>query len=162
MTPNMHKRLQAAEGGRAVSGSGKMNGPRRLADLTAGLAIVPAELVVRDVTLDSRAATPGTLFLACSGRTHHGLEFAQQAVSLGASAVLYEETAGQAIPDFGSDIFVAAVPQLSQHVGTIADRFFREPSAALTVVGITGTNGKTTSAWLHAQALQHCDQTLKH
>jgi UDP-N-acetylmuramoyl-L-alanyl-D-glutamate--2,6-diaminopimelate ligase len=72
--------------------------------------------------------------------------------------VLYEETADQAVPDFGSDIFVAAVPQLSHHVGTIADRFFREPSAAVTVVGITGTNGKTTCAWLLAQALQHCDR----
>jgi UDP-N-acetylmuramoyl-L-alanyl-D-glutamate--2,6-diaminopimelate ligase len=156
MTPHMHKRLQAAEGGSAISGGREINEPRRLADLMAGLVSVPSELVVRDVTLDSRAASPGALFLACSGRTHHGLEFAQQAVSLGASAVLYEETAGQAVPDFGSDIFAAAVPQLSQHVGTIADRFFREPSAAVTVVGITGTNGKTTCAWLLAQALQHC------
>jgi UDP-N-acetylmuramoyl-L-alanyl-D-glutamate--2,6-diaminopimelate ligase len=135
-------------------------GPRRLADLTGGLASVPPELVVRDVTLDSRAATPGALFLACSGRTHHGLKFAPQAVALGASAVLYEDTAdaGSAKPDFGSDIFVAAVPQLSQHVGTIADRFFGAPSAAVTVVGITGTNGKTTCAWLLAQALQHCSR----
>jgi UDP-N-acetylmuramoyl-L-alanyl-D-glutamate--2,6-diaminopimelate ligase len=134
--------------------------PRRLADLTVGLARVPSELVVRDVTLDSRAATPGALFLACSGRTNHGLKFAPEAVALGASAVLYEDTdnARQAQPDFGSDIFVAAVPQLSQHVGTIADRFFGAPSAAVTVVGITGTNGKTTCAWLLAQALQYCNR----
>ena len=119
---------------------------------------------MRDVTLDSRAATPGALFLACSGRTTHGLKFAPQAVALGASAVLYEDTADskQAKPDFGADIFVAAVPQLSQHVGTIADRFFGAPSAALTVVGITGTNGKTTCAWLLAQALQHCNRPAAH
>jgi UDP-N-acetylmuramoyl-L-alanyl-D-glutamate--2,6-diaminopimelate ligase len=47
---------------------------------------------------------------------------------------------------------------LSHHVGTIADRFFGAPSAAVTVVGITGTNGKTTCAWLLAQALQHCNR----
>jgi UDP-N-acetylmuramoyl-L-alanyl-D-glutamate--2,6-diaminopimelate ligase len=133
---------------------------RKLADLTAGLATepVPGDIVVRDITLDSRAASPGSLFLACRGRTSHGLTFAQQAVARGASAVLYEDTVGQGKPDLGSDIFVAAVPELSQHVGTIADRFFGAPSAAVTVVGITGTNGKTTCAWLLAQALQYCDR----
>src|SRR3977135_2510091 len=134
---------------------------RKLADLTAGLATepVPGDIVVRDITLDSRAASPGSLFLACRGRTSHGLAFAQQAVARGASAVLYEDdVAGQAKTLLGSDIFVAAVPKLSQHVGTIADRFFGAPSAAVTVVGITGTNGKTTCAWLLAQALQYCDR----
>src|SRR5882724_5873484 len=132
----------------------------RLADLSAGLATVPVpgDIIVRDVTLDSRSASPGSLFLACRGRTSHGLTFAEQAVGRGASAVLYEEAAGQVKPDFGSDIFVAAVPKLSQHVGIIADRFFGAPSAAVTVVGITGTNGKTTCAWLLAQALQHCNR----
>ena len=168
MMPTLHNRLRASarEGGRAggAGGAHPVDVPaaasRRLSDLTAGLVSVPAELVVDDVTLDSRAASPGALFLACSGRTSHGLKFAQQAVALGARAVLYEETAtaAQPKPDLGSDIFVAAVPQLSQHVGTIADRFFGAPSAAVTVVGITGTNGKTTCAWLLAQALQHCDR----
>ena len=172
MTANMHKCLCAPAGNeRGGGGERRMPttgvdavppvnaasiAPRRLADLAAGLANVPNELMVRDITLDSRAATPGALFLACKGGTTHGLKFAQQAIDLGASAVLYEGTAEQAVPDFGSDIFVAAVPQLSQHVGAIADRFFGEPSAAVTVVGITGTNGKTTCAWLLAQALHHC------
>jgi UDP-N-acetylmuramoyl-L-alanyl-D-glutamate--2,6-diaminopimelate ligase len=179
MTQVLHNRLRApaGEGGRGSGAGGAQGpgapgapgpvraapgllGPRRLAELTSGLVVVPPELVVNDVTLDSRAASPQSLFLACSGRTSHGLKFAQQAVALGASAVLYEDTAdgGQAKPDFGSGIFVAAVPQLSQHVGTIADRFFGAPSAAVTVVGITGTNGKTTCAWLLAQALQHCNR----
>jgi len=133
---------------------------QRLADLAAGLAgvTVPGDIVVRDITLDSRAASPGSLFLACRGRTSHGLTFAPQAVARGASAVLYEDTADHVKPDLGSDVFVAAVPKLSQHVGTIADRFFGAPSSAVTVVGITGTNGKTTCAWLLAQALQYCDR----
>jgi UDP-N-acetylmuramoyl-L-alanyl-D-glutamate--2,6-diaminopimelate ligase len=128
----------------------------RLADLAAGLTDVPPEIVVSDITLDSRAASPGSLFLACQGYNAHGLSFARQAIALGANAVLYEDTADVGMPDLGSDIFVAAVPKLSQHVGEIADRFFGAPSAAVTVVGITGTNGKTTCAWLLAQALQHC------
>jgi hypothetical protein len=121
MTPVLHNRLRAAagEGGRGSGAGGARGpgapgspgpvraaagllGPRRLAELTAGLVVVPPELVVNDVTLDSRAASPQSLFLACSGRTSHGLKFAQQAVALGASAVLYEDTAdtGQAKPDF--------------------------------------------------------------
>ncbi len=56
------------------------------------------------------------------------------------------------------EVFIAPVPQLSRHAGIIADRFFGEPSQAVTVAGITGTNGKTTCAWLLAQALGQCDR----
>lgn len=132
---------------------------RSLREITAGLvpSNVPVELCVSDVTLDSRAVSPGALFLACRGGTRHGLEFAQQAVARGARAVLYEGEES-AKPNFESEIFVAAVPHLSRHVGTIADRFFGSPAQALTVAGITGTNGKTTCAWLLAQALQICNR----
>jgi len=129
---------------------------RSLADLTAGFVDVPAGIVVGDLTLDSRAVSPGSLFLACKGRTHHGLRFAEQAVARGARAVLFEGSPDERVPQLGSDIFVAAVPQLSQRAGIIADRFFGAPSQALTMAGITGTNGKTTCAWLLAQALQFC------
>jgi UDP-N-acetylmuramoyl-L-alanyl-D-glutamate--2,6-diaminopimelate ligase len=131
----------------------------RLAELTAGLVDAPAGLEVSDVTLDSRAASPGALFLACRGHGRHGSEFAAEAVARGARAVLYEADAGRpdgGRPDLSPEIFVGAVPQLARHAGIIADRFFGRPSQALTVAGITGTNGKTTCAWLLAQALTHC------
>jgi UDP-N-acetylmuramoyl-L-alanyl-D-glutamate--2,6-diaminopimelate ligase len=132
--------------------------PRALGELAAGFATVPAGLTVGDVTLDSRAATPGALFLACRGRTHHGAKFAREAVARGARAVLYEAdlAAGESLPQLPPGTFVAAVPALTEHAGVIADRFFGAPSQALTVAGITGTNGKTTCAWLLAQALQQC------
>jgi UDP-N-acetylmuramoyl-L-alanyl-D-glutamate--2,6-diaminopimelate ligase len=131
---------------------------RSLADLTVGLASVPAGVVVSDITLDSREVTPGALFLACSGRKHHGLEFASQAIAQGAAAVLYEpeNVKAGALPKPGPAVFVGGVPRLGQHVGSIADRFFGSPSAAMTVAGITGTNGKTTCAFVLAQALNHC------
>jgi UDP-N-acetylmuramoyl-L-alanyl-D-glutamate--2,6-diaminopimelate ligase len=135
-------------------------GPRPLADLTAGLVAiahdVASDIVVSDVTIDSRAVVPGGLFLALRGRTSHGLKFGGQAVARGARAVLYEDAPGVGAPDFGAGVFAAAVPNLSQRASLIADRFFGEPSQALTVAGITGTNGKTTCAWLLAQALQFC------
>ena len=134
---------------------------RPLADLVAADAaslsvVVPGDVIVSDITLDSRAVEAGGLFLAVKGLTHHGLKFAGQAVARGARAVLYEESPQITAPDFGPGVFVAAVPQLSQRASSIADRFFGAPSQALTLAGITGTNGKTTCAWLLAQALQYC------
>ena len=137
----------------------------RLAELAAGLIDAPAALEVNDVTLDSRAATCGALFLACRGRGRHGSQFAAEAMARGARAVLYEpapgaleaiEAALQASGAGSPGVYVAAVPELSRHAGIIADRFFGRPSQALTVAGITGTNGKTTCAWLLAQALGKC------
>lgn len=135
--------------------------PRSLAELTRGLLEAPADRPVSDVTLDSREASPGALFLACPGQTRHGLEFAAEAVARGASAVLYEPTGAQPleVPRLGTGVFVAPVPQLSRHAGVIADRFFDHPSRSLEVVGITGTNGKTTCAWLLAQALTVCGRS---
>ena len=129
---------------------------RALADLTSGFVAVPDNVRVNDLTLDSRAVAPGSLFLALKGRTHHGLRFAEQAAAQGARAVLYEDSPDAVAPDLGAGVFVAAVPQLSQRASAIADRFFGAPSQALTMAGITGTNGKTTCAWLLAQALQFC------
>lgn len=131
---------------------------RALDELTAGLITVPAGIVVSDVTQDSRAAVPGALFLACRGRTHHGLRFATEAVARGARAVLYERSTGQepTVPELAAGTFVAGVENLSERAGIIAARFFGAPSEHLTVAGITGTNGKTTCAWLLAQALGFC------
>jgi UDP-N-acetylmuramoyl-L-alanyl-D-glutamate--2,6-diaminopimelate ligase len=129
---------------------------RPLAQLTAGMVQVPEDILVSDLTLDSRAATPGALFLACSGRTHHGLKFAAEAVARGARAVLYEDHGAGVLPRLPAGVFAAAVPQLRERIGTIADRFFGSPSQQLTIAGITGTNGKTTCAWLLAQALEYC------
>jgi UDP-N-acetylmuramoyl-L-alanyl-D-glutamate--2,6-diaminopimelate ligase len=129
---------------------------RSLAQLTAGMLQVPADIVVNDLTLDSRAVTPGALFLACNGRTQHGLKFAAEAVARGALAVLYEDKGAGEPPQLPRGTFTAAVPELSERIGLIAARFFGSPSQQLTVAGITGTNGKTTCAWLLAQALEHC------
>jgi UDP-N-acetylmuramoyl-L-alanyl-D-glutamate--2,6-diaminopimelate ligase len=138
----------------------------RLAEIAAGFIEAPAALEVSDVTLDSRAAGPGTLFLACRGQGRHGAQFAGEALARGASAVLYEPVPGaQELIEAGlqgvartREVFVAPVPGLSRQAGIIADRFFGRPSQTLRVAGITGTNGKTTCAWLLAQALTRCNR----
>jgi UDP-N-acetylmuramoyl-L-alanyl-D-glutamate--2,6-diaminopimelate ligase len=122
--------------------------------LLDGIASVrPTDARVVDLTLDSRQVRAGSLFFALPGRESHGLEFALQACARGASVVLWEPAAGLAPPEL-PDVFAADVVGLSRLVGRIADRFFDRPSSQLRVVGITGTNGKTTCAYLLAQCLE--------
>jgi UDP-N-acetylmuramoyl-L-alanyl-D-glutamate--2,6-diaminopimelate ligase len=125
-----------------------------LASLLAGIAHPLRDLTVTDLTQDSRQATPGSAFLACQGRSGHGITYAAAAVERGAVAVLFEPVPGLEIPVLPAHVAVHAIPGLRHHVGRMADRFFREPSATLDVAGVTGTNGKTTTAYLLAQAAE--------
>jgi UDP-N-acetylmuramoyl-L-alanyl-D-glutamate--2,6-diaminopimelate ligase len=124
---------------------------RSLAELVEGFAAAP-DLAVSGVTLDSRAVAPGTAFLACRGTRTHGLEFLPQALERGAVAVLWEPAPGVAAPR--AAVPVIAVEGLSRRAGEIAARFFGHPSRRLHCIGITGTDGKTSTAWLLAQALE--------
>jgi UDP-N-acetylmuramoyl-L-alanyl-D-glutamate--2,6-diaminopimelate ligase len=124
----------------------------RLADLLAGSAQPQRDVEVRDLAMDSRRAGPGAAFLACPGRTTHGIAHAVEAVARGAVAVLWEPGPGVTPPALPPGVEVLAVEGLGQRAGAMADRFFRRPSAELQVVGFTGTNGKTTCAYLLSQA----------
>jgi len=124
--------------------------------LLDGIATVPniEPRDVADLTLDSREVRAGSLFLALPGRSRHGLEFAAEAAARGAGVVLWEPSADVAPPKLPSTVFAAAIPGLQGLVGRIADRFFNWPSSQLRITGITGTNGKTTCAYLLAQCLE--------
>ena len=132
---------------------------RSLARLLEGLAELPRDVEIDDLTQDSRDARPGSAFLAVRGSVEHGLSHAPQAVANGARAVLWEPAPGAVVPDLPSanlreEIVVAPVQHLREHASLIADRFFDAPSQELAVAGVTGTNGKTTCAYLLAQALE--------
>jgi UDP-N-acetylmuramoyl-L-alanyl-D-glutamate--2,6-diaminopimelate ligase len=129
--------------------------PQSLARLLSGLATLPRDVEITDLTQDGRAAGPGSAFLAVHGTKEHGLRYAPQAVANGARAVLWEPAPVAQVPDLPSDIVVAPVERLRERASTIADRFFAAPSAAMSVAGVTGTNGKTTCAYLLSQALEH-------
>jgi UDP-N-acetylmuramoyl-L-alanyl-D-glutamate--2,6-diaminopimelate ligase len=124
--------------------------------LLDGIATVPAmeSRSVVDLTLDSREARTGSLFFALPGRTVHGLRFAAEAAARGAGVVLWEPGADVEPPKLPATVFAAAIPGLKGLVGRIADRFFNWPSSQLRITGITGTNGKTTCAYLLAQCLE--------
>ena len=132
---------------------------RNLRDLLAGTGVVAPDLAVVDLTLDSRAVQPGAAFVALPGLRSHGISFAAQAVQAGASAILWEPVEGVAAPQLPKQVALIAVPKLRESLGVIADRFFGEPSAAVNVTGITGTNGKTTTAYVLASALADLGRT---
>ncbi|NBX44523.1 MAG: UDP-N-acetylmuramoyl-L-alanyl-D-glutamate--2,6-diaminopimelate ligase [Gammaproteobacteria bacterium] len=128
---------------------------RSLASLVDTWIRVPDSIYVDDLTLDSRKIKEHSLFLACQGRRAHGLDAVSQALTQGVRAILWEPAEGVKAPasellkQYG--VFAAALPELSRHAGDIAARFFDNPSHELKVCGITGTNGKTTTAWLLAK-----------
>jgi UDP-N-acetylmuramoyl-L-alanyl-D-glutamate--2,6-diaminopimelate ligase len=128
-----------------------------LGSLLKGLAAVPRDVSLTDVTLDSRQVRPGGAFLACRGERRHGLDFAADVSRRGAAAIVWESDGGRQPPRLESDIVLAEVPRLAERASLIADRFFGAPSRRLDVIGVTGTNGKTTCAWLLSQALSACD-----
>ena len=103
----------------------------------------PATEVI-GVAMDSRAVTPGVVFACVPGRRSDGHDFAPAAVAGGATALVCERLLDLAVPQ----VLVSSVRRC---LGPLADAAQGHPSRALTVVGVTGTNGKTTTcALLHA------------
>ena len=110
---------------------------------------VPRGLVVHGLVQDSRAVQAGDAFVAIAGFGAHGLGFVEQARTAGASAILFEPPAPAELPAPADAI---AVPGLRARMGEIADRFNAHPSRDMRMVGVTGTNGKTSTVQLLAQA----------
>jgi UDP-N-acetylmuramoyl-L-alanyl-D-glutamate--2,6-diaminopimelate ligase len=126
---------------------------RSLRALLVGVsATVPPNLWISDLTLDSRAVRSGTLFVALPGLRTHGIEFAAQAARQGAVAILWDPATAN-VPAPRLEVPLIEVPGLRSQLGVIADRFFNHPSRAIRVAAVTGTNGKTTTAYVVAAAL---------
>ena len=104
-------------------------------------------VAVSGLALDSRKVKAGDLFLAVAGRRVHGLEHARQAIALGAAAVAWEPLDNNTSLAEAAALLpvpVVSVPDLGQSVGLIADRFYGHPSRGLFMIGVTGTDGKTS------------------
>ena len=124
-----------------------------LADLTdlVGPAVdgspgAPENLRISGVTLSSAEVQPGDLYAALPGARTHGAGYAADAAARGAVAVLTDTTGRAAAAATGLPVCVVDDPRAV--LGTVADRVYGEPSTRLRVLGITGTNGKTTTAYL--------------
>lgn len=99
---------------------------------------------IASLTFDSREAAPGSLFFALPGTTADGHEYIASAVEKGASAVICER-----LPEaLAGDVAYVVTQDAHSLMGLVASAFYGKPSAKLRLVGVTGTNGKTTTATL--------------
>lgn len=117
-----------------------------LGELTGDATLAGTE--ISDLVYSSRDAKPGGLFFCVKGFTVDGHEFAPDAIERGCVALVTERPLGLGVPELVVDDARAAMPALAR-------RFFRDPSSELDVIGITGTNGKTTTSYLVRQILEH-------
>jgi UDP-N-acetylmuramoyl-L-alanyl-D-glutamate--2,6-diaminopimelate ligase len=101
---------------------------------------------VRGVRHDSRAIEPGELFVAIRGESSDGARFVEAAVGRGASAVLADRELECAVP-------LVLVDDARRALGPVAELVYGQPSRAVPVLGVTGTNGKTTTTWITEEAL---------
>lgn len=101
------------------------------------------------VEFDSRAVAPGTLFVALAGAQADGHQYVEQAVERGAAAILVDEHRSTGFERLGVPVLTAKHTRAV--LGPLAAAFYEDPSAKLTVIGITGTNGKTTTAFMLEQ-----------
>ncbi|MFF7631790.1 UDP-N-acetylmuramoyl-L-alanyl-D-glutamate--2,6-diaminopimelate ligase [Kitasatospora sp. NPDC008050] len=126
-----------------------------------GVAAVEGEPAT-GITHDSRAVRPGDLYVAFAGANHHGAAFAAQAAAAGAVALLTdpagaEQAATALTGDLAVPVLVVASPR--EFMGALAARIYGDPSQALLTIGITGTNGKTTTSYLIEGGLKGAART---
>jgi UDP-N-acetylmuramoyl-L-alanyl-D-glutamate--2,6-diaminopimelate ligase len=122
-----------------------------IADAQVAAAPEAARTIVSGLCLDSRQVRRGDAFLALRGSQAHGIQFAAGAVQRGARVVLAEAPAPEHFEQ--PDAPLLWIENLHDQVGEIAARFHDRPSESMRVIGVTGTNGKTSCVQLLAQAL---------
>ena len=128
--------------------------------------VVDEQCLINGLSLDSRKINQGFLFIALQGTQQHGMAYAEAAIRLGATAIVYEKSLTQQdeISDYigrlqSAGISLIEVDELSVKVGFIADRFYGRPSQQLRVTGITGTNGKTSCSHYLAELFAKTNKT---
>ena len=141
----------------------------RVGDLIQGLSVrlagpaSDADIRVCDVTEDSRTVLPGSLFIARQGEQADGRRYIVDVVRGGAVAVLTDAEGGATFQEKPPELVGLAEPvavliaeDVEHAAAQMAERFYGNPSRDLTLVGVTGTNGKTTVTWLLHHLLNAC------
>ena len=121
----------------------------RLDQVIPGVPPGARDIEIADLAYDNRLARPGTLFFCVPGFTRDGHDFAPEAVARGAVALVLERPLNLGVPEI-------LVESAREAMAQPAARFYGDPTASLDVVGVTGTNGKTTTAFL-VRALLEAD-----
>ena len=131
-----------------------------LRELLTGFPVQDAvpSIEIRDLVSNSADMTPGALFVALPGIRSNGIDYAADAVKAGAVAVLYDAGDEYALRRIGLlrkqvDTHWIGVDALERNNGHIVSRFFGNPGRAMTIIGVTGTDGKSSVTHLVTQAL---------
>lgn len=115
-----------------------------------------AGVIISGVTQDSREVQPGDLYCCVTGEHHDGHAYASDAIAAGAVALLVEHD----IVNLPDDVAVIKVKNVREILGCVAHRVFGEPASSLTIVGVTGTNGKTSTTAMMSTILTHAGFTV--
>jgi UDP-N-acetylmuramoyl-L-alanyl-D-glutamate--2,6-diaminopimelate ligase len=117
-------------------------------------------ITVNAIVQDNRKARTGNLFIAHQGYNTHGLLYAQDAVAKGVTVVLWDgdlENRNEILDSISNKVLCIHCDNLKYKVGPIASRYYEQPSLSLNVIGVTGTDGKTSIAHFLAQCLDAYD-----
>ncbi len=130
----------------------------KMTELLKDLAVIDSDLSVSGLTLNSNDVSEGNIFIALNGAKQHGLSYAKQAIEHGAVAILFDSHDIELSKSYitHSNILAIAITNLAENLGTIAARFYQHPSQKMAVIGITGTNGKTSCSQFLSQVLENC------
>ena len=127
-----------------------------LRDLMAGTTATVRSsdaIDVSDIAIHSQAVTPASMFIAIDGVALDGHDFLPEAAARGAASLVVEDE-GRVPAEFAGAVVV--VPDARAALNHVASRFFGDPGRDLFCVGITGTNGKSTVAWMAEAVLAEC------
>lgn len=122
-----------------------------LRDLAVPLGLSAPAIAIERMTLDSRDVAPGCLFVAVRGHSADGRDFIAEALARGAAAVMFQADSPEQAGLARDDHRLLGVYRLPEQLSLLAGVFHGDPSRQLQLVGVTGTNGKTTVTQLVAQ-----------
>jgi UDP-N-acetylmuramoyl-L-alanyl-D-glutamate--2,6-diaminopimelate ligase len=136
---------------RPLSGLAELLGVGRTESIQNGLGVLSG------VTLDSRAVQPGDLYAALPGARTHGAAYSDQAVAAGAVAILTDPDGRDRAARTGVPVFVVSNPR--ERLGDVSCWIYGDPSHRMTMIGVTGTSGKTTTSYLCEAGLRAAGHT---
>jgi UDP-N-acetylmuramoyl-L-alanyl-D-glutamate--2,6-diaminopimelate ligase len=128
--------------------------PIKLSELIEGPILLENDVFISGLTLDSRQVQKGDLFFACQGTVFDGRLFIDEAIERGAHAVLVETDDDAISLSFKNHVPLIPIRHLAHKISAIAACFYHHPAQSMQIIGVTGTNGKTSCTHFLAAALQ--------
>jgi UDP-N-acetylmuramoyl-L-alanyl-D-glutamate--2,6-diaminopimelate ligase len=128
-----------------------MNFSKSLSELLIGFVEDIAPINVSGIAIDSRLVNKGDLFMAYRGSTVNGIDYIDDAIKAGAVAILVDKD--EELDAASISVPTISIANLRKQAGVIISRFYNEPSEQMHLVGVTGTNGKTTVSYMTAQVM---------